>query len=255
MKVLTIDIDYIMGPSIETYNDILWDSNPTKRWLDLFEHSGFQEKNMLIDQSNVVFCYEMFLSALKKCKNVHFAYEHDSILYQLHDKDNIDLINIDHHDDVFLSYGAKDGRSRELEEEKKRIIDSNWVDEGKWVGWLAMRDKIQSYTWISNSNSSGRNKNDEISKVIDDYKCLTKEQYKVRDQHFDYIFVCLSPQYIPRMHWHYFAMFMIAYEQMTGESANMITNKFQVHANNSIVNDEILQQRSDGWRSFFGSWF
>ena len=57
------------------------------------------------------------------------------------------------------------------------------------------------------------------------------------------------------MHWHYFAMFMIAYEQMTGESANMITNKFQVHANNSIVNDEILQQRSDGWRSFFGSWF
>ena len=29
---------------------------------------------------------------------------------------------------------------------------------------------------------------------------------------FDHIFVCLSPQYIPKNHWHYFTMFMQACE-------------------------------------------
>ena len=36
MRVLSIDLDYIMGPTIEDYNSILYDDNPTIRWEEFF---------------------------------------------------------------------------------------------------------------------------------------------------------------------------------------------------------------------------
>ena len=38
---------------------------------------------------------------LRTCQDVHFGYDHDNILYGLEGHSNLDIINIDHHDDVF----------------------------------------------------------------------------------------------------------------------------------------------------------
>ena len=62
MKVLSIDLDYIMGPTIEVYNNIFFDDNPTIRWDNLFDQSNFKENHFYIDQSNLLFCYNTFPS-------------------------------------------------------------------------------------------------------------------------------------------------------------------------------------------------
>ena len=48
-KVLSIDLDYIMGPSIETYGNILFDEDPMTRWKHLYEYTQFTETQFYID--------------------------------------------------------------------------------------------------------------------------------------------------------------------------------------------------------------
>ena len=46
-KVLSIDLDYIMGPSIETYSNILFDEDPMTRWKHLYEYTQFTRISIL----------------------------------------------------------------------------------------------------------------------------------------------------------------------------------------------------------------
>ena len=100
MKILSIDLDYCMSPSIQLYNNAFFDNNPLTRWNDLFNNTDFKENHLVIDQSNLLFCFDTFLKSLKYCDSVSFGYEHDAILFNIENFDNIELINIDHHDDV-----------------------------------------------------------------------------------------------------------------------------------------------------------
>lgn len=248
MKVLSIDLDYIMGPTIELYNGLFFDQNASTRWRNLFERSDFRENHIFIDQSNLMFCYNTFLKSLKYCKNVSFGYDHDSILYEISDFSDIELINIDHHDDVFAA-DYNDEYYEFLEKEYSEIIESNKVHEGNWVAWLASRGKLKSYTWIGNENSGNKIRNDFNSKIVPNYLNIEKENYKFDNYNFDHIFVCLSPQYIPKNHWHYFSMFINAFEEFTEKSANIITwatKKYEIELRHSKVTDEILHQCSNG---------
>lgn len=248
MKVLSIDLDYIMGPTIELYNGLFFDQNASTRWRNLFERSDFRENHIFIDQSNLMFCYNAFLKSLKHCKDVSFGYDHDSILYKISDFSDIELINIDHHDDVFAA-DYRDDYYEFLEKEYSEIIESNKVHEGNWVAWLANKDKIKSYTWIGNKNSANKIRNDFNSKIVPNYLNIEKENYKFDNYNFDHIFVCLSPQYIPKNHWHYFSMFISAFEEFTEKSANIIswaTKKYEIELRHSKVTDEILHQCSNG---------
>ena len=100
MRVLSIDLDYIMGPTIEIYNSEEFHSNPVLRWENFFKRTDFDENSFFIDQGALIYCYDLFLKSLKNNPTVVFGYEHDQILYQIGNLENIDLINIDHHDDV-----------------------------------------------------------------------------------------------------------------------------------------------------------
>ena len=228
-RVLSIDLDYIMKPSIEKYelsDDVFHYENPSLRWSNFFEFSGITSNNLDIDVSNLMYCYKVFLEAIKSSKSVSFGYDHDAILFSIEDYEDISLINIDHHDD-FLS-----GRSEELDHkilestgasrviEYEHIIKSNYVHEGNWIGWLSLKNKLKDFVWISNENSSNKGRNEFIKTVFPKYKCLTKDEFKFSTFEFDHVFVCLSPQYISPQHWHYFSMFMVAYEQITGNSSS-----------------------------------
>ena len=160
MRVLSIDLDYIMGPSIELYNTLFYDNNPTTRWRDLFDRSDFKENHLVIDQGSLLYCFDVFLKALKDCENVSFGYEHDSILYDIKDFSNIDLINIDHHDDVFGGdYSGSMGYEDGLKKEYFEIVKDNRVHEGNWIAWLASQKKLNSCVWIGNENSGNKSRN------------------------------------------------------------------------------------------------
>ena len=245
MKVLSIDLDYIMGPTIELYNGLFFDQNPSTRWRNLYESSDFRENHIFIDQSNLMFCYNTFLKALKNCSSVSFGYDHDSILYEISKFSDIELVNIDHHDDVFAAdyFGS---RSDFLEKEYQEILESNKIHEGNWIAWLASQNRIKSCTWIGNKNSGNKIRNDFNSQIVPNYLNVEKENYKIENYNFDHIFVCLSPQYIPKNHWHYFSMFISAYEEFSGKDAIIYTQKFETDIRHQLVNYEILHQCSNG---------
>ena len=253
-KVLSIDLDYIMGPTIELYQGLFFDENPETRWNNLFKYSDFTENHMFIDQEALMYCYHVFLKSLKNNPKVTFGYDHDSILYDLEDKEDIDLINIDHHDDITAFDFGYDGFSDEqmLENEIEQLRLSNRVHEGNWGAWLYLQNKLEKFTWICNPNSSNllnENKNSYSERLLgDSYQFFTRNNYIFDDYNFDSVFVCLSPQYTPKNHWHYFRMFMLAYEEFTGNeiSTENFSRKYEYEQKFKSVDDEILHKRSNG---------
>ena len=252
MKVLSIDLDYIMGPVIELYNGLMFHDNPSIRWQEFFNSTDFNESHFRIDQANLLFCYNTFLKALHNCDSVSFGYEHDSILFSISDYENIDLINIDHHDDIFCNDFDDDfpgGQNLDAEYQALRMFDR--VHEGNWGAWLHVKNKLTKFSWITNPNSRNLHlKNDFNYEILGDkYETYTRDNYKFEDYNFDYIFVCLSPQYMPQAHWHYFTMFMMAYETYTGKKVDVNTfakRKFMQENKFSQVTDAILHKRSNG---------
>ena len=247
MKVLSIDLDYIMGPVIELYNGLYYENHPTIRWDNLFNQSNFKENHFYIDQSNLLFCYNTFLKGIKNCDSVSFGYEHDSILFSIADCENIDLINIDHHDDVFggdytEEMSDEDAYKREFYE----ILKHNKVHEGNWGAWLGGNGKLNSFTWIGNENSGNKVRNEYNAEVVPSYQNVEKEDYKFDSYNFDHIFVCMSPQYIPPNHWHYFYMFVSAFEEFSGKDAIIHKEKYETHVRHQLIHNEILHQRSNG---------
>ena len=248
MKVLSIDIDYIMRPSIDLYQGEYWNDCAHWRWKTFFENSEVLENNLDIDKINLLFCYDVFLKSIKEssCK-VSFSYDHDNILFDIGEFKDIELINIDHHHDILYPVGDDDESVvKSFKEKYEQISKYSMVDEGNWVGWLRSKDKIKSYTWIGNENSFSSISDFKLmyfKNFLPKFTMKTRENYTFKDYKFDHIFICLSPQYIPPIHWHYFNMFKMAYEQISGNSVNIIestTKKFETFMRHSAVTDEIL---------------
>ena len=63
MRCLSIDLDYIMYPDIDFYNSFLYNRNPITRWKKM-EDNGYTRmvSKYDIDQSNLMFIYNTFLS-------------------------------------------------------------------------------------------------------------------------------------------------------------------------------------------------
>lgn len=249
MKILSIDLDYIMSPCIELYNEAFFDHNPGTRWRNLYENTPLREGQFQIDISNLMYCYNTFLKAIKQCENVSFGYAHDSILQYISDFSDIELINIDHHDDVFAGDFDDDYHEKSLDKEYYEIVESGRVHEGNWIAWLASKQKLSSYTWIGNSNSKNKSRNNANSMFVPNYSNVEKENYQIEDYNFDHVFVCLSPQYVPHKYWHYFSMFVAAYEEFSGKDARIKdwSNKVFESQNRYLqTTDEILHQCSTG---------
>ncbi len=249
-KVLSIDLDYFMGPTIQIYNSERMDHNPFVRWKELYDHTPFKESHFYIDQGNLLYCYHTFLKALKNNPTVVFGYDHDAILYGIKDYDSIDLVNIDHHDDVFggdyinhpdgdeFTVYDENGDDIEIEREYSPLVkeyqesvECDSVHEGNWILWLHHKKKLNSAVWICNETSGNLDRNEFNEQVLGDkYQTRLRNDYEFEDYNFDHIFVCLSPQYIPKNHWHYFTMFMMAYEEFTGNEVNLIDKlRFRYH--------------------------
>jgi len=247
MRVLSIDLDYIMKPSIEIFNEVFFNDNPTLRWEKLFDNVDFKESHFYIDQSNLLYCFNIFLKSLKNCSSVSFGYEHDSILFSIAEYENIEIINIDHHDDVFGGDYVKEMTDEEAYKmEFYELLKHNRVHEGNWGAWLAGNNKLKSFTWIGNDNSGNKDRNKYNEKIIENYQNLERENYQFNNFNFDHIFVCLSPQYIPKNHWHYFSMFISAFEEFTGKDAIIYTEKFETNIRHQRIHNEILHQCSNG---------
>jgi hypothetical protein len=260
MRVLSIDLDYAMGSYIDRQSSYIinqyeeWDNHPLASWQKMRDLSDIDFDSLEIDLEGIEYMWTSFAKALRNCKDVDFAYEHDAILYRLEKDDakDLEIINIDHHGDIsnlseFLCYVPDeedpddedaiydDTIAREKEYEYIRKFDD--VMEGNWVAWLDVHEKLKKYITISEDRELQADFNSFEVNNIDGYSGThSRKNYKIRDFNFDYIFVCLSPTYIPPKHWKYFKFFIESYERLTGNKANIIDRKYEMTARYRSLN-------------------
>jgi len=247
MRVLSIDLDYIMGPVIELYNEVGYQSDPINRWQNLFDNTAFKESHFYIDQGNLVYCYDLFLEAIKSSPSVSFGYEHDSILYQIAENDNLEIINIDHHDDMFNGhYSEIDGNVDDqeiLQMELDDLKNGAAPNEGNWGAWLYSQGKLKSFTWIGNKTSRNTDRTNFVKGLLGkNYRTYSRDNFNIFNKKFDHVFVCCSPQYMPKNHWHYFTMFILAYEIFSKKKVDksLLDKKYSTEKTRSNVTDEIF---------------
>ena len=64
MKILSIDLDYFMSPTIHLYNNAFYEGKPLARWNDFFNNTHFKVNHLIIDQSDLFLCFDFFLKSL-----------------------------------------------------------------------------------------------------------------------------------------------------------------------------------------------
>jgi|TARA_B100000809_G_scaffold1138_1_gene1342 hypothetical protein len=193
-NVLTIDLDYIAEPYIQLYHMICNEASVEKQWEVVFSEPALVSNNFDINPDNVIYALDTFSRSLAVCKNVAFGITHDSILFELEDKDELSIVNIDHHHDIlYPGNHAVD-------------LDFGLVYEGSWIEYLHRKSKIKDYVWIRNENSFNIDTHSTLM-----FSSYLKTEYKYEEVP-DLIYVCLSPTYIPKFHWFYFKIFMNMYK-------------------------------------------
>ena len=250
MRVLSIDLDYCMDTCADMIDNLqinhYIDDNPVARWKAFEDHTVIPSKSLFIDDDKVEYCFDVFTKALKHCDSVMFAYDHDAILYRLEMNDayNLDIINIDHHGDMvngnpYVDYMElfHNNEIEALEYEFDNFEDGK-VMEGNWVGWLECKEKLKKYTWIHGLRSLGGLDDGSTDRVSDlhreyfsaDIEYYLKENYTFDDYKFDFIFVCLSPGYVPQKFWNIFTKYLSEYEKVTGKPYKLINRKYEIDA-------------------------
>ena len=258
MKVLSIDLDYIMYPTENLFSDNGWDNHPLCRWHMFYKDTDYTEDDLFHDEARLKFLKNIFSKAIEKCSNVKFGYEHDDIMYYIKDKNEIDLINIDHHDDVLMGcydYYDEDYDWDNWELEYFHVKKYSKLNEGNWIGWLQVKNKLSSLTWIGNHKSITKQKHNWIRNNIDNYKFYSDMDYDFGNYDFDHVFVCLSPQYIPPHIWRHFNWFIETYERKYGKKVNpreWETRKIEIDYRYQEVSDAILHKRSNDRKQVSG---
>jgi len=250
MRVLSIDLDYCMDSCLDMIDDEVInhfiDDNPVSRWKAFEDYTVIPDNSVFIDSDKVEYCFDVFTKALEHCDSVVFGYDHDAILYRLEMDDAYDLeiINIDHHNDIFNGTPYSDSmevfHNDELEmfEHEYDTFEDGRVMEGNWVGWLDWKNKLKNYTWIHGMRSLGGPDDGSITKWTSCYRDILssnldyflREDYRFDDYKFDFIFVCLSPVYVPQKFWNIFTKYLSEYEKVTGKPYKLINRKYEIDA-------------------------
>ena len=144
-NLLSIDLDIIFKDSINLYNSYINDA-PKKRIWDEIQKENF-EINYNYDIYNILYNFISSLP-LERIKKIFLGENHSSIIlasdyiYKINPK-KINLINIDHHHDIFYN---------SIQEED--IVKYNCCGPANWVSFLYKEGIInKDYYWIKNDNS------------------------------------------------------------------------------------------------------
>ena len=208
-NVLSIDMDYVMAPSIQLYNHYVgtildamsdefgekeggfWGTKSKTFW-EWMNDDLFCDKYLVFDQTK----YQSVINLLKnKVKdisdeNIYFGKEHDAILtFLCGDEKKADftynVYNVDHHHDIYYADEARD-----------RIEKFACAGIAEWVWYLYDFGKLKNYYWISNDESKYPPYSLEDYHEFDTLHKI-KEVSELEDLNFDYIFICKSEFYLP----------------------------------------------------------
>jgi len=242
MKVLSIDIDYSF-PTVDEWpnedNEMFSEWHPYTKWYYYFLRYPFlNTREKIIDEKCLDYLIETFTRALSSSPNAHvwFGMDHDYILKYLHDKNDIEIVNIDHHDDFLAGcyVNPEDADNEHLHmagylTEYAMAKAYGKVDEGSWGSYLHSQGRLKNMIWIRNNDGKAVEDtrtpyNQFICENIGTpckWETMFAEEYDHGDYQYDAIFVCLSPAYFPPSQWGLFSLFLGIYEDFTGKSCKL----------------------------------
>jgi hypothetical protein len=193
MKILSIDFDIVMYPCIKLYNDeVGGKENATVIWSQLdFERNISQ--HLHYDANTLSNILDVMMRSI--CAGAQFVpiTSHEEIVTYLEQnleiaKDNtLDVVNIDFHHDILY-------REEEIVHTKFFGMSSC----ANWVAYLSTNNYLKSIEWIKAPNSDFYAFFNTESDVVKN-KLTVSSLYTLptMDTDFDYVFFCLSPQWVP----------------------------------------------------------
>ena len=154
---------------------------------------NFDQDKIFIDETRLNYALKVFEDYCDTAKVVEFGYYHDSILNHLESVDKVDIVNLDYHHDI--SYDT----------DQKFFVDKyNTSSIASWVYWLYKNNKLSSYDWIGTPTSLQTKESVGVPRL---YNFFSDYSYKFSDS-YDYIFICLSPEFIPPKFWYVYDKFV-----------------------------------------------
>lgn len=220
-NILSIDLDYILAPCINLYNDLVNASAaPERVWEDINKLRQL-DKHISYDDKNLKYVFDLFTNALSKLKNkdaVTFALNHDAILFELANEkykdDTFTVFNVDHHHDIYYS-----------EQGRLDVDKFNIAGVANWIWYLDKNKKVTQYNWVCNSNSFFPEKEVNSNGKMDAFTAdKIPAIFDVKE--WDYIFVCNSPHWFPRDYDVFFEMLIAIYQNITGNKIKIEENIF-----------------------------
>lgn len=197
MKILSIDFDIIMYPCIRLYNaDVGGDDNPTMAW-DRIEHTKDIAQHLSYDANTLKNLLVLMMKSARKGATFVPIQEHQEIVTYLEktvhiEKDkSLEVTNIDFHHDIIYYEGD--------------IVNAKYFGQStcaNWAGYLLLNDYASSVNWIKAPNS------ETFSPLYDEIMDMSKitisslKSIPKLDEEYDYIFFCLSPQWVPYKYHH-----------------------------------------------------
>jgi len=190
-KILSIDFDIIMAPSIELYNELADETeDPEELWKDLEVEYNFDLYNKVKCDEDILYGLVDLLKHFQD-KPLHFIINHEEIVDDLkksptYETDTYNIYNIDFHHDFWYD-----------EEAFEEILKTDEYYCGNWLGYLYLKRKLSSVTWFKALNSVnlgikpyGRNP---CSITTESVRNLSK----LKTIDFNEIYIALSPQWVP----------------------------------------------------------
>ena len=188
-KIVTIDFDIIMHPSIDIYNDsdltvdeFLLKHESTLGWMAA-------DLELYRELTNFILSFDY--------DKIKFIYDHHDIVEEIENiTEKIELYNIDYHHDI----GYND---------KVWTIKLQDYDEGNWVRKLWENNKLKSYTWLRHYNSSDVSEKDK--KFLTDKHFLIDESfikaYMLDDlKDADELYISRSSPWVPSYYIHLYEL-------------------------------------------------
>lgn len=199
-KVLSIDMDYIMGNCIELYNDLAAGNRNEHDLWQMMEQMRNIEPHLQYDENKLAFIFDIFTKGVMDAKpeNIMFARNHDCILNLLCTEEGkryvYDVVNIDHHHDIFYS-----------EQNYREVENFDFAFLNDWVWYLNKYNRLRTYTWVCNPTSKDFQKPDDNFIIDFIYQQTTDYQNpELFNCTYDYVFICCSPEWFPEKYKHLF---------------------------------------------------
>ena len=198
-NVLSVDIDYIMGPCIQLYNDMCGQVDPklsSEEFWCKVQKERYLNNFLSFDKESLDFVLDLMFKVCEEIpsENIYIGEEHDSILTFLcadeKKKDEIfNVYNIDHHHDIY--YGNP---------QKEEVERFNYASISNWVWYLFINKKLNDYYWINNESSDSESI-DPVATLhlnFDEMNYFVHRKDKLfTDVKFDYLFFCKSERFFP----------------------------------------------------------